>query len=156
MLLLRLTQSWYGKEDPALFERLSRELPGILLWAIEGWQRLRERRYFAQPESGREMLGQMEDLGSPIGRFIRECCVVGAGRQVSKAELYQRWTQWCGKTGREQPGDAGTFGRNLLAAEANIRSSQRRAGEKRVPTYLGIGLVEGVTGGSTDVLLKVA
>jgi putative DNA primase/helicase len=39
MVLLRLTRSWYGQEDTALTDRLLAELPGILLWAIAGWQR---------------------------------------------------------------------------------------------------------------------
>jgi putative DNA primase/helicase len=53
MILLRLVRSFYGSEDPGLTERLLAERPGILLWAIEGWRRLRERGHFLQPESGR-------------------------------------------------------------------------------------------------------
>ena len=44
MIILRLSESWYGREDHGLFMRLEAELPGILLWAIEGWRRLRARR----------------------------------------------------------------------------------------------------------------
>ena len=43
MILLRQTKSFYGKEDPGLTDKLLAELPSILLWAIQGWQRLRER-----------------------------------------------------------------------------------------------------------------
>src|ERR1700730_13225183 len=67
MILLRLTRSWYGKEDTALMDRLLAELPGILLWAIAGWQRLRDRGHFIQPDAGKELLGDLEDLSSPIG-----------------------------------------------------------------------------------------
>ena len=35
-VILRLTQSFYGKEDTGLTDRLLNELPGILNWAIEG------------------------------------------------------------------------------------------------------------------------
>jgi hypothetical protein len=37
------------------------------------------------------MLGHLEDLGSPIGEFIRERCVVGAGERVAKDLLYDAW-----------------------------------------------------------------
>jgi len=34
LILLGFTRSFYGREDTGLFDRLRRELPGILLWAI--------------------------------------------------------------------------------------------------------------------------
>jgi putative DNA primase/helicase len=140
LLLLRLTKSFYGKEDPALTARLLDELPGILLWAVEGWRRLQDRKHFLQPESGRELLGHLEDLASPIGAFIRECCEVGQDQQVAKAELYERWKRWCEQGGREHPGDVATFGRNLVAAVPTVRTSQPREGGKRTPSYVCIGL----------------
>ena len=39
MILLRLTETFYGREDTTLTATLTNELPGILLWAIEGWKR---------------------------------------------------------------------------------------------------------------------
>ena len=38
-IILRFTESFYGREDTGLTERLLGELPGILNWAVEGWQR---------------------------------------------------------------------------------------------------------------------
>jgi len=40
-VVLRLTRSFYGQEDIALTAKLVEELPGILLWATEGLNRLR-------------------------------------------------------------------------------------------------------------------
>jgi putative DNA primase/helicase len=42
-MMLRLTESFYGREDKALTEKLLTELPGILNWAIEGYVRRRLR-----------------------------------------------------------------------------------------------------------------
>src|SRR5262249_24032562 len=64
MILLRQKHSWYGREDPTLTGRLLEELPGILLWAVEGWARLREQGHFEQPESGKKLLADLEDLAS--------------------------------------------------------------------------------------------
>lgn len=69
MILLRLTRSFYGVENHQLTDKLLTELPGILLWAIEGWSRLQERGRFVQPESGQQMLDDMDDLSSPINAF---------------------------------------------------------------------------------------
>ena len=43
LVILRQTRSWYGQEDTRLTARLMGELPGVLLWALEGWKRLQAR-----------------------------------------------------------------------------------------------------------------
>ncbi len=87
MILLRLTKSFYGREDHDLSIKLQTELPSILLWSIEGWRRLRERGRFEQPESGREMFSDLADLSSPIAQFLREQCVLDDGSRVSRRPL---------------------------------------------------------------------
>jgi putative DNA primase/helicase len=140
MILLRLTESWYGKEDTTLTDRLLAELPSIHLWAIAGWQRLRIRGYFVQPDAGKGMIGELADLSSPVGAFVRERCRVGPGLQIERSALFLAWQSWCEQQGRK-PGDAGTFGRNLRAAVPSVGDSQPRtdAGE-RVRVYEGICL----------------
>jgi phage/plasmid-associated DNA primase len=46
-IILRLTESFFGREDPGLFQRLLPEMPGILNLAIDGWHRLRQRGLFS-------------------------------------------------------------------------------------------------------------
>ena len=41
LIVLRLTESFFGRENTALTGQLLPELPGIFLWSIEGWRRLR-------------------------------------------------------------------------------------------------------------------
>jgi putative DNA primase/helicase len=140
MVLLRLTRSWYGKEDTALTDRLLAELPGILLWAIEGWRRLRDRGRFIQPDAGKEMVGDLEDLASPVGAFVRDRCILEPGRRVSVEELFAAWKAWCEAKGRKEPGTEQTFGRDLIAAFATLRKVRPRDGEDRYRGYEGIGL----------------
>jgi putative DNA primase/helicase len=78
-IVLVLINSFYGREDQSLIGRLLTELPGILNWAIVRWRRLTERGHFLQPRSALDAVRQLEDLGSPIGAFLRERCVIGAG-----------------------------------------------------------------------------
>jgi putative DNA primase/helicase len=144
-LLLHTPRSWYGREDIELTDKLVGELPGILLWAIEGWRRLRERKRFEQCESGRELLSELEDLASPVGAFVRDCCVVEPGLQETVARLFMGWEDWCADRNR-RPGNEQTFGRDLLAAVPTLRRTRPRAGEgserTRERSYDGIALRE--------------
>jgi putative DNA primase/helicase len=138
LILLRLTESFYGREDTTLTDRLLAELPGILLWAIEGWQRFRQRGHFLQPESGRKLIEDMEDLSSPIGAFVRERCEVGPGFEVFVRDLFTEWKSWCEEKGRKDPGNEQTFGRDLRAHLPALDVRQPRDGDKRVRVYVGL------------------
>jgi putative DNA primase/helicase len=140
LIVLRQTESWYGREDVHLTDRLLTELPSILLWAIEGWKRLHKRGHFVQPESGKKLIEDLEDLSSPIGAFIRECCVVKPGCEVFVRDLYDRWKRWGEDKGRKDAGTEQVFGRDLKAAVPTIDVRQPRSGGGRVRVYEGIRL----------------
>ena len=139
-IVLKMTRSFYGEEDLGLGAKLSKELPGILLWAIEGWRRLTARGYFITPASAAGAQEELEELGSPIGAFVRQCCVVLPGRRVLPGELYEAWCSWCREQGRDHPGTLQTFGRDLSAAEPGIVLKQHRAADGRVRYYEGVDL----------------
>jgi len=136
-LVLRLTNTFYGTEDVTLTDQLLAELPGILLWAIEGWKRLHQRRRFVQPKSGEDAILDMEDLGSPVGAFIRDRCVVGVGHRAWMDDLYNAWKGWCEQDGRNAVSTRQSFGRDLMAAAPGVA---RRRGTGMVSFYEGIGL----------------
>jgi putative DNA primase/helicase len=137
-LVLTLHESFYGREDHGLFERFLPELPGILNWALEGWDRLYARGRFVQPPSAAALVQEFEDLGSPIGAFVRERCEVGPTYDVPKDRLFQAWKTWCAENGRERPGTVQTFGRNLRAVLPGLGESQPRVLGARVRYYEGI------------------
>jgi putative DNA primase/helicase len=136
-LVLRLSNTFYGTEDVTLTDQLLAELPGILLWAIEGWKRLRARGRFIQPKSGEDAIRDMEDLGSPVGAFIRDRCVVGVGHRAWVDNLYDAWKGWCEQDGRNAVSTKQAFGRDLMAAAPGVA---RRRGTGMVSFYEGIGL----------------
>jgi putative DNA primase/helicase len=139
-IVMVLTESFYGREDHALTNRLLGELPGILNWSIAGLNRLRNRGYFVQPDSAVDTVRDLEDLGSPIGAFVRERCVVGAGRRVEIGRLFAAWCEWSKEQGREHLGTLQTFGRDLRAAVPGMKRTQPRDGEARLSFYNGVGL----------------
>jgi putative DNA primase/helicase len=140
LILLRLVTSFYGQEDTALTDRLLTELPGILLWSIEGWLRLQQRGYYLQPKSGQELIEDMEDLASPIGAFVRERCEVGPVFEVFVRDIFAAWKFWCEEKGRKEPGHEHLFGRDLHALLPALEVRQPREGDKRFRVYVGIRL----------------
>ena len=147
LIVLMLKKSFLGKEDLGLINRLVTELPGILNWAIDGYHRLSECGHFVQPASSAEAIQRLEDLGSPVGAFLRDCCKVGPEHTVEKTILFERWKQWCEAQGRTRPGTVATFGRDLYAIVPELRTSRSqsandRLNSKRVWKYVGIGLLD--------------
>jgi putative DNA primase/helicase len=139
MLILRLEQSFYGREDQGLTDKLLVELPGILLWAIAGWARLQTRGHFVQPASGDELREQMQDITSPVGEFVRTCCQLDPAFTVSIREIFTAWKTWCDRAGRKHVGTEQMLGRDLLACVPTLRRTQPRdATGGRYRAYDGI------------------
>jgi putative DNA primase/helicase len=115
-IVLALTESFYGKEDHGLFERLVPELPGILNWALEGRDRLYARGYFVQPASAADLMQEFADLGSDEATFLRERCEVDAAASVEQKRLFVAWQAWCVENGKTNVGTTHTFNRNVRAA----------------------------------------
>ena len=141
MVVLRLTKSFYGVEDHNLSDRLTEERAGILHWAIEGWRRLRERGFFVQPESGLELVQQLNELASPILSFVEEKCEVDDQYSIGVNDLYKGFCEWCKEVGRE-PTTVQTFGRDLSALLPRLRMRNLRMGAHRERRYDGIRLLE--------------
>lgn len=136
-LMLRLTESFYGREDVSLTQRLLTELAGVLNWSIEGWKRLRRRGHFIQPASAEDALRDIEDLSSPVGAFVRQRCEISPGLRAWVDDLYRAWKEWCEADGRVTVSTKQTFGRDLMAAAVGVVCRQSTNGPR---FYQGIAL----------------
>lgn len=144
-IVLTMTRSFYGAENPTLTDELAHELPGIFNWALDGLERLRARGRFVQPSASLEAIRELEDLGSPVGAFIRDECMVGPEFEVPRDQLYRVWQQWSEDHGRRAT-TAETFGRDLRSVVPGIRSIQPRNSDgSRFRAYAGIGLAQAGT-----------
>jgi putative DNA primase/helicase len=141
-LILTLRNSFFGQEDIRLTDRLRAELPGILVWALQGWERLNERGRFAVPESSQEAEKMLADLSSPVAAFVGECCRVGEGASVTVGALFAAWNDWCEAEGRDKPGTRQAFGRELAAVIPGLAMGRTR-GDGRY--YRGLCLDASVT-----------
>jgi putative DNA primase/helicase len=141
MLILDLTESFYGREDHGLRGKLLPELPAILKWSLEGLDRLTDNDAFTTPQSSVDAQVQMVDLASPVSAFVRECCDLGPALEVEVDALFDAWKVWAEDNGHHA-GAKSTFGRDLKAVASKIRQGKPRDGDSRVRTYRGIALVD--------------
>jgi len=139
IVLLRMAKSFLGHEDRTLRHRLMGELPGILNWAIEGWQSLRRRGEILQPTSGQDLIEDMADMSSPIKAFVRDFCIEGPEFEISIDDIFELWEKWCDCNGRERTGKKQIFARDLISALPGLKKKKYRGEFGREIVYVGIG-----------------
>jgi|GEM_PF-2577065 len=142
MILIKCRQSFAGREDPHLAEKLLNELPGILNWALDGLSRLKERGHLIQPESCRDELDQMKMLESPVRWFLDNEVLIGPGYETSKDDLFSDFVQWASEEGHNYTGAKNHFFKDLRSAGADYVPSKPRINGRRVPMAIGIEAIE--------------
>lgn len=138
-MILQTRESFLGREDLELLGRLTAELPGILLWAIEGWRRLRQQRRFTVPPAMADVVAEMEAVSSPMRAFVAEACDLGDGFDCTPTDLYNAWCAWCVRSGRKDAGSTQVFpGRLRTSVPMLPPKKQERVKGKQVWLYKGI------------------
>nr|UVX62867.1 MAG: RepB DNA-primase from phage plasmid [Bacteriophage sp.] len=89
-----LDRSHSGIEDFGLGERLEREMPGILNWAIRGLQMLRADGRLTNPDCVRNRIAVFRSTSNPLESFVREHLVMRSDAYVSVGEVYRRYRGW--------------------------------------------------------------
>jgi len=81
--------------DQFLGDKLSKELPGILAWAVRGCLRWQAIRFLDEPDAvtnaTREYRGE-EDL---IADFLSDICELGPELTIDQAGMKKAYHQWC-------------------------------------------------------------
>ncbi|AGL13857.1 phage/plasmid primase, P4 family [Actinoplanes sp. N902-109] len=140
MIYIKFDQSFFGREDTSLTDKLLGELPGILNWALDGLDRLNGRGRFTEPESGQAEADAVRRLSDPIGAFIEDWCHLGDDRTVDLDLLYLRYKAWCESEGRTK--DSTTkeiFSRDLRAKVPGLVAKRERVQGKQTRILYGIG-----------------
>src|SRR5262249_15994912 len=94
-LTFRMQQSFYGREDANLTDKLLAERSGILNVGLNALDRIRARDKLVQCQSGEEMYESLGELASDVSGFVEECCVLGPDQQILCKNLFGRWQMWC-------------------------------------------------------------
>jgi putative DNA primase/helicase len=119
------------ERDPELARKLESELPGILNWALDGYQAWRTRKLSPPPcvlEAVEEYRSDMDILG----QWVEERCETGDALEVGVTDAYFDYGLWAVANGY-RPWAVGTF----------RRSMQERFGRRRIAAgnhYVGLRL----------------
>ncbi len=93
-LILTLSNSFLGKEDMTLSDKLEAELPSIAKWAVEGYQRLKARGKFLEPESSMKARDDWYEENNPLVQFVEDCCELDADARTEMGALYEVYKNW--------------------------------------------------------------
>lgn len=118
-LIIRLHKSFLGAEDPDLLDKLKAELPGIALWAMEGYRDLVAKRSFSEPQSSKDIRDDWYRGSNPIEQFIEECCKtedIPPDAFTPSAAIYTCYEQWAESQGIQKLLSKNWFIRHLTAA----------------------------------------
>lgn len=140
MIYVKFDQSFYGREDIGLTDKLLDELPGILNWALDGVARLDGRGRFTEPDSGQSEADAVRRLSDPIGAFIEDWCSLGPEHSIALDRLFLAYKSWCESEGRTK--DTTTkeiFSRDLRSKVPGLTAKRERENGKQVRTLGGIG-----------------
>lgn len=123
--------SFAGREDPCLLDRLLEELPGIVMWGLDGLRDLRENGW-AVAESSTEIVAEMALASSPVRQFVEDMVEFGSEYKVTGDDLYRAYDMWCRANGVSFPGTKQKFSSDLKDAYGDIVQSARLKQSGRV------------------------
>ncbi|MGE4063610.1 MAG: phage/plasmid primase, P4 family [Rhodospirillaceae bacterium] len=84
-----------SKQDRALLEKLQAELPGILVWAVEGAKRLVDRHgQWPVVEASRAILTSYRDEMNPVRQFIAERLIPSKDTLTPLQKLTDAYNRW--------------------------------------------------------------
>jgi len=106
--VIPFTESFIGREDTGLEDRLRLELAGVLAWAVAGWHDYRDRR-LDEPKTVRAATDGYRASADALAKFIEDACTTGEFVHVGARDLFNAWQTWCLRNG-ETPGSERDFG----------------------------------------------
>lgn len=101
------------EQDPHLAEKLRKELPGILNWAIRGLMDYRTLGGLYQPEIVQKEVAAYRRENDSVRVFIEEVCTIEKGRSMDGPEIYASYKEFCMNSGLKPLG-LGKFNNAML------------------------------------------
>ena len=143
MLMLQMTNSFYGKEDVGLYDKLSTELSGIFNMAMAANKRRLARlgERFVQPTSAQDTLDMASEIANPLSTFIDDMLEYDANGTIEKDDLFAVYKKWAMKQNLSV-GTALSFKRRFISAtqDKGVTSVRDRASKCKGYVYRGVKL----------------
>lgn len=126
-----------NRELPILLEK---EVPGMVLWALEGLRRLRAGKYaFTAPKDSLEALDEWRAATSPSMAFMEECCIEDEKHEILQQELYDAWVAWSEERG-VRPGTKSKAFERLKGHAGCMISDVNIVDGRKVKKFIGLKL----------------
>lgn len=138
-VIVKMEESFLGREDTDLEDRLRAEFPEILKWALEGLEDLNTVRRFTVTERHTEAMESLYDLVSPISAFVRDCCETDDVKATAPfADLYAVYEAWCDRNRRGAATGTARFSEQLKSRLPMVKTNYRPTvkGVKSPVTYV--------------------
>jgi len=120
-----------SKQDKRLLEKLRKELPGILAWAVKGclkWQAEGLHVPVAVSSATSSYRSEMDTIET----FLNDRCLKGNKHTVRSGRLYAAYTEWC-----DQNGERFKYNQKSLSRQLQDRGFESR---RRSEGFIWIGL----------------
>ncbi len=140
MLIIELEKIFSEEEqDKDLTEKLAEELPGILNWSVIGLKRLREKNRFTKNEYMKQSIKEVKMQNNPVALYASENLQVSEGSDIVKAEVYKKYSAWCGTNGYKAVG-SNRFGVEIYRIfKASTGKDNRRTTGDRDRVWVNVG-----------------
>lgn len=142
--IISFDESYLGREDRNLKYSLTYDkegIEGLIMWSLEGLQRLYDRQKFTMPESSKIIYQEFQELTTPVADFIADCCDIGGSEEVERQQLYECWRNWANENGLH-PGPQNRLGQRILSLHPTLTPQLRFVNRRRFRIYSGISLTE--------------
>jgi putative DNA primase/helicase len=143
MLVLPFSNSFLGKEDLDLGEKLANELQGIAVWALVGAKELLDEadsgKLWPVPTLAEDVLGRFQSLNNPVHDFLEAHFEEKEDGFVSTVNVWGLWKVWKMKVGyRDEVSQAQLVHR--LVEEGAWKLSRARLGDDRIRGIKGLSI----------------
>lgn len=152
--IVHFTQSFAGREDYGLTERLLSELPGIFNWALDGLDRLTASGRFTESARSAQLRERVGDGGDATSAFADEYLEPDPDSWCYEDEVVEAYAEWCERTRRQRDSSTADTLRSAILDlfpavtndKATRRSKRTLSGPRKVRTFQGLKLMAVIPG----------
>lgn len=126
--------------DPALLEKVGQELPGVVAWAVKGFERAMRAGRFTIPHGQHEAMVHMQHHGDGVAIFAHLHLMSAPGARLHTAELKKALRAFAMDRGFDPMTIASDGSMRRIAGMIEALHGGRRSSTNNNPYYEGVKL----------------
>jgi putative DNA primase/helicase len=152
--IVHFMQSFAGREDYGLTERLMGELSGIFNWALEGLDRLTAEGRFTESARSARLRDRVGEGGDSLTSFVDEYLEPQDGAWCYEDDVMAAYAEWCERTRRTRDSSTAETIRSAVldlypgvTNDGSTRRSKRtELGPRKVRAFQGLRMLGVIPG----------